>query len=235
MDLPTTNFGKSTITLYMYVLLLVLTNLLQLYYVSAEPVNVALGRKVTAKYTCGTFGEEMYNTLGDAQLSSYERPRRDCVDLRPNGEGTTYVPTHPESAMVDGDLGTSWQSVSLSKIYFYGKELSSEFTRKLEAEIIIDLEQEFLAEQVIMILGEALSPQKIAILKLLDGQESYQPWIYGVTSLDLCQSFFGVSTNRLPSSLDDSICLYYEVDDQAPGDTISFPLGDVPDALQVCE
>ncbi|GFR71146.1 hypothetical protein ElyMa_000345700 [Elysia marginata] len=52
---------------------------------SSQTVNVALKKPVTAKYTCGIFGKESYNTLTDATDSVASRSRRNCVDARQPG------------------------------------------------------------------------------------------------------------------------------------------------------
>lgn len=81
-------------------------------------------------------------------------------------------------------------------------------------------QQEFLVESITIQLGDALTPQKVSILRSLDGR-IFTPWIYAVSNLDLCSQFFNASIKSLPTALTDTICVGYTANDQPPGDVVS--------------
>ncbi|KAI8788951.1 laminin subunit alpha [Biomphalaria glabrata] len=196
---------------------------------AAEPVNVALNKPVTAYYTCGYFGREVYTTMTDAYSSASSRPRRSCIDFSFNQ--SQVKASYPPEAMVDGRSDTWWQSTSRSRIYYYGQMLAVEMYRKLEAMIDIDLNQEFLMEQITIQLGDALTPQKIAILKSQDNK-TFTPWIFAVTVNDRCSLFFNATYKMSPESMEDTICVNYVADDVPPGDSIIIDLTTVPASLK---
>ncbi|KAH9524560.1 Usherin [Bulinus truncatus] len=206
--------------------------------VASQPVNVALNKPVTAYYSCGYFGREMYTTMTDAYSSASTRPRRSCEGISTPDTVTvnqqssvTVKPSYPAEAMVDGSQETWWQSTSRTRLYYYGQVLESERTRKLEAMIDIDLKQEFLMEGVILQLGDALTPQKISIFKSLDNM-TFIPWIFAVTVNDRCGTFFNTTYKTIPDNSADIICINFLADDKPPGDTITFDLSMVPAALK---
>ena len=76
-------------------------------------------------------------------------------------------------------------------------------------------------ETITLDLGEALSPQKLSIEKSRDGV-TYKPWVYAVSDLDYCNSFFRVNVAPLPESVDETICVGFTADDSPPGDKVRF-------------
>ena len=111
---------------------------------NSEPVNVALRKPIKGIYTCGALGRESYSTSADALLSVAQRPRRYCEDYRSvDFSDSSSLPASMQAPklMVDGDLGTFWQTVSRNKVYMYGADLASEKSQKLEARIELDLLQ----------------------------------------------------------------------------------------------
>lgn len=201
----------------------------------SQTVNVALQKPVEAMYTCGLFGKESYNTLKDATDSVASRTRRSCVDAREPGANRPDLvaksPSYPASNMVDGDIDTWWQSTSRSRIYHYGTAFTGERSQELEAQITLDLQQEFLAERIIIQMSYALTPQRIVIHKSFDGIE-YVPWVYATSNLDWCSTIFNVNMASIPDTLNGTVCVSYPADDLPPGDTISLNFVGVPGALK---
>ncbi|GFR71138.1 laminin subunit alpha-1-like [Elysia marginata] len=133
--------------------------------------------------------------------------------------------------MVDGETITWWQSTSRSRIYHYGTAFVDQRSDELEAEICLDLLQEFLAERIILQLGDALTPQRIVIEKSLDNV-NFVPWVYATSNLEWCSTQFNVDIRSIPETLNGTVCVSYAADDLPPGDTISLSFAQVPGALK---
>ena len=92
------------------------------------PVDVALGKPISADVTCGADGAEEYMTLDQEFSPPQERVTSTCSN----------VTQYPASLMVDGDSDTWWQSTARNR--FQQRGFGTDRVTP-EARIVIDLQQ----------------------------------------------------------------------------------------------
>ena len=96
--------------------------------VSTVPVDVALGKPITADVTCGTDGTEEYFGLDQEFVLPQERVTSRCFN----------VTQQAARLMVDGDSDTWWQSTARDRLLQRGFGVNGVTP---DARIILDLEQ----------------------------------------------------------------------------------------------
>ncbi|XP_064646434.1 laminin-like protein epi-1 [Lineus longissimus] len=174
-------------------------------------VNVALNKNIIANITCGSTGPETYYDHSQVLLDPSMRTIQSCADPS----------VRPAAAMVDGNLSTWWQSTSRRQLYLAGYGYPNQ-----DAIIVIDLEQRYEIDEILLQFGDSKRPKRFSIERSDDGI-NYIPWVIRESDQADCSSTY----ENLPSKVDSIICRSYGAPKETNYESIRTDLSSVPGYL----
>lgn len=157
---------------------------------------MALNRPISAETTCGLNEPEKFYSHSEIIISPSLRKMDVCDNEDPQF-------SHPVEFMVDGDTNTWWQSTSRRRLRKVGVSPSD-----ADSVIILDLQQAFRVEEIVLLMGDSRRPGRIAIQKSFNGN-AFHPWSYKVSDEADCWNEFNTPSKSQPEVENSATCMSF--------------------------